>query len=123
MISVESGPEQDLLDQRELDDVHPDLGVDDGAQRVEDRELGRPPLGIEGELGRGRVGGGRSAVRVSVVVSVMRGLRCVHERTHQSVAPPSNVHDARGGGRDLAVLTTTPGTRYWAGRPAASASV
>src|SRR3954447_4509140 len=47
--------EQDLLDQGELHDVHPDLGVDDGAQRVEDRELGRPPLGVERR--RGAVGG------------------------------------------------------------------
>ena len=41
-------PEDDLLDERELDDVHPDLGIDDRAEGVEDRELGRPSLGIEG---------------------------------------------------------------------------
>src|SRR6476469_3398111 len=41
------GPQQDLLDERELDDVHPDLGVDDSAQRIEDRELGRPAGGVE----------------------------------------------------------------------------
>ena len=41
LISVAVLAEHDLLDQRELHDVHPDLGVDDGAQGVEDRELGR----------------------------------------------------------------------------------
>ena len=47
MISVSFVAEDDLLDQGELDHVHPDLGVDDGAQRVEDRELGRAALGVE----------------------------------------------------------------------------
>ena len=35
----ELGRLDDLLDQRQLDDVHADLRIDHGAQRIEDREL------------------------------------------------------------------------------------
>ena len=41
MTSVSSVAQDDLPDQRELDDVHADLRVDHGAQRIEDGELGR----------------------------------------------------------------------------------
>src|SRR3954451_17172968 len=37
----------DLLDQRELDHVHADLWIHDGAKGVEDRELGRPCLRVK----------------------------------------------------------------------------
>ena len=53
----------DLLDQRELDDVHADLGVDDGAQRVEDRELRRACLRVERRGGRRRWRRGALAAR------------------------------------------------------------
>jgi hypothetical protein len=47
--------EDDLLDEGELDHVHADLRIDDGAQRVEDGELGGPRLRVDsrgGCLGR-----------------------------------------------------------------------
>src|SRR4051794_23873881 len=51
--------EDDLLDERELDDVHADLGIHDGSQRIEDRELRRAPLRVEGGgCGDGGAGGG-----------------------------------------------------------------
>ena len=109
--------EDDLLDQRELDDVHPDLGVDDGPQRVEDRELGGAPLGIE----RGRSGAHRRRRprRLTGDLWWYRSLEAPGayapiRTTGLAVRPDQAAEPA---------LTTTPGRRYWTGRSAASASV
>ena len=106
--------EDDLLDQGELDDVHPDLGVDDGAQRVEDRELGGAALGVE-RRGRCVSGPWRAACRSS----------CGNPSTglgngrHAGIGPSG----ARIVRRVRGTLTTTPGTRSRSGRAAASSSV
>src|SRR6266550_1547057 len=70
--------EQDLLDQGELDDVHPDLGVDHRPQGVEDRELGGAPLGVECGRSRivcdGRISGGSGRGRGCRVGGVGLGI-------------------------------------------------
>src|SRR3954452_13189189 len=55
--------EEDLLDEGELHDIHPDLRIHDGAQRVKDRELRGSPGGIErGAVRRRWVGRGHGLV-------------------------------------------------------------
>ena len=51
--------QDDLPDERELDHVHADLGVDDGPERVEDGQLAGARTGVESRGGpRGRHGRG-----------------------------------------------------------------
>src|SRR6476620_7734674 len=121
------GAEQDLFDERELDDIHPDLGVDDSAQRIEDRELRRPAGGIEGGVGGGRGGSRRGRLR-KVCGGLGRAVGHGCSPVCPLSVPSSRFKALRGRGEPdqaagFAAFTTMPGTRYWAGSLAASSAL
>src|SRR3954464_3626006 len=94
--------EDDLLDEGELHDIHPDLGVHHGAQGVEDGELRRSAGGIErGAVRRRWVGRGRGLICHGPIILASRSdiaLRPVSAPDRQGSARdgrPSTDDDAR----------------------------
>ena len=122
LTSVESGPRMICLISASSTTFIPISGSTTAPQRVEDRELGRAPGGVERgvrrRLGRGRGGLGGGFGR-AVGHAVLRVCRTSVPSTRGNARKPSGPGQAT----DAPDLMTTPGIRYCAGRPAASASV